>query len=159
MRKWYGYVFSKESSPVKKSISTCPRSSQVVNGSRIGKCNNYYQFIMKAEGMKNHDVHIMHALQTLSPVFYTGMCHGKSAIRFKTSRHHEFTVLQHDSSFCPTRYKFQMLGTHFSRETRPALCLQFPLPVQVDQSSLPVHLSDTPRAEYILVAPWRPPKA
>jgi hypothetical protein len=74
MHKWYGYVFSKESSPVKKYVSTCPRSSQVVNGSRIGKCKNYYEFIMKAEGMKNHDVCIMHALQTLSPVFYTWGC-------------------------------------------------------------------------------------
>jgi hypothetical protein len=69
--KWYGYVFSKESSPVKKPVSTCPRSSQVVNGSHIGKYNNYYQFIMKAEGMKNRGVRIMHAQQTLSPVSYT----------------------------------------------------------------------------------------
>jgi hypothetical protein len=70
MRKWYGYIFSKESSPVKKLVSTCPRSSQVVNGSHISKCKNYYQFIMKVEGMKNHGVRIMHALQTLSHVFY-----------------------------------------------------------------------------------------
>jgi hypothetical protein len=74
MRKWYEYVFSKELSPVKKSVSTCPRSSQVVNGSRIGKCNNYYQFIIKAEGMKNRGVCTMHALQTLSPVFYMRGC-------------------------------------------------------------------------------------
>jgi hypothetical protein len=96
---------------------------------------------MKVEGRKNHGVRIMHALQTLSPVFYTqGMCHGKPTIRFKTSRRHEFTVLWHDLPFFPTCYKFQMLDAHFSRETKSALCLQFPLPLQVDQNFLPMNL-------------------
>jgi hypothetical protein len=48
----------------------CPRLSQVVNG-RISKYSSYYQFIMKAKGMKNHGVRIMHAHQTLSHVSYT----------------------------------------------------------------------------------------
>jgi hypothetical protein len=43
----------------------------VVNRGHISKYNSYYQFIMKAEGMKNHGVRIMHAQQTLSPVSYT----------------------------------------------------------------------------------------
>jgi hypothetical protein len=54
-----------------KLVSTCPRSSQLVNGSHVGKCCNYYQFIMKAEGMKNHGVRIMYALKTLSHVLCT----------------------------------------------------------------------------------------
>jgi hypothetical protein len=100
MRKWYGYVFSKESSPVKKSVSTCPRSSQVVNGSCIGKCNNYYQFIMKAEGMKNRGVRIMHALQTLSPVFYMWGC-AMENLQFDSKHPVAMNSLfsWHDSSF------------------------------------------------------------
>jgi hypothetical protein len=148
MRKWYGYVFSKESSPVKKSVSTCPRSSQVVNGSRIGKCNNYYQFIMKAEGMKNHGVRIMHALQTLSPVFYMWGC-AMENLQFDSK--HPVAMNSLFSGTIPPSSRlvinFRCSDTHFSRETRSALCLQFPLPVQVDQNSLPVHLSDTPRAQ------------
>jgi hypothetical protein len=35
---------------------------------------NYYQLIMKAEGMKNHGVRIMYALQPLSPVPYMRGC-------------------------------------------------------------------------------------
>jgi hypothetical protein len=69
--KWYGYVFSKRVEPHWETSFYVPRSSQVVNGNRISKYNSYYQFIMKAEGMKNHGVRIMHAQQTLSPVSYT----------------------------------------------------------------------------------------
>jgi hypothetical protein len=48
---------------------------------------------MKAEGMKNHGVRIMYALQNLiACTLHTGMCYGKSAIRFETSSHHEFSV-------------------------------------------------------------------
>jgi hypothetical protein len=63
-----------ESRVLSKLVSTCPRSSQVVNGGHIGRCCNYYQFIMKAEGMKNHGVRITYALQPLSPVPYTQGC-------------------------------------------------------------------------------------
>jgi hypothetical protein len=53
IREWYGYVVPRKS-VLSKLVSTCPRSSQVVNGGHIDRCCNYYQFIMKAEGMKNH---------------------------------------------------------------------------------------------------------
>jgi hypothetical protein len=64
----------KESGPVKKGVSTCPRSRQVVNRSRIGKCSNHYRLIMKAGRMKNHGVRIMYALQPLSTVLYMRGC-------------------------------------------------------------------------------------
>jgi hypothetical protein len=63
--------FPRKLSPVEKPVSTCPKSSQVVNRGHVIKYNNYYQFIMEAEGMKNHDVRIMHDQQALSPVSYT----------------------------------------------------------------------------------------
>jgi hypothetical protein len=59
---------------IKKGVSTRPRSSQVVNRSRVGECSNHYQLIMKAGRMKNRGVRIMYALQPLSPVFYTQGC-------------------------------------------------------------------------------------
>jgi hypothetical protein len=66
-----GMSFPKRSKPVRKLVLYVPQLSQVVNKGHIGKCNNYYQFIMKAEGMKNHSVHIIHAQQTISPAFHT----------------------------------------------------------------------------------------
>jgi hypothetical protein len=74
MCKWYMYVVPRESGPVKKGVSTCPRSSQVVNRSRVGKCSNHYQLIMKVGRMKNCSVCIMYALQPLSLVLYTRGC-------------------------------------------------------------------------------------
>jgi hypothetical protein len=61
----------KESGPVKKGVSTCPRSRQVVNRSHIGKCSNHDRLIMKAGRMKNRDVRIMYVLQPLSAILYT----------------------------------------------------------------------------------------
>jgi hypothetical protein len=70
MCKWYESV-PKESGPVKKGVSTCPRSRQVVNRSHIGKCSDHHQLIMRAGRMKNHGVRITYALQLLSTVLYT----------------------------------------------------------------------------------------
>jgi hypothetical protein len=69
--KLYEYVFSNRVVSHWETSFYVPRSSQVVNGNHIRKYSNYYQFIMKAEGMKNHGIRIMHAQQTLSPVSYT----------------------------------------------------------------------------------------
>jgi hypothetical protein len=55
-----GMYFPRKLSLVEKPVSTCPKSSQVVNRGHFSKYNNYYQFIMEAEGMKNHGVRIMH---------------------------------------------------------------------------------------------------
>jgi hypothetical protein len=68
--KGMGMPFPRKSSHVKKTVSMCPKSSQVVNGGRFGKYNSYYQFIMKAEGMKNRSIRIIHAQQVVSPVSY-----------------------------------------------------------------------------------------
>jgi hypothetical protein len=43
----------------------------VVNESHIGKYNSYYQFIMKAKGMKNCGVRITYDQQASLPVSYT----------------------------------------------------------------------------------------
>jgi len=37
MHKWYGYVVPRKLGSVKRLVSTCPRSSQAVNGSHFGK--------------------------------------------------------------------------------------------------------------------------
>jgi hypothetical protein len=63
-----------ESRVLSKLVSMCPRLSQVVNGGHVGRCFNYYQFIMKVEGMKNHGICITYALQPLSPVPYMQGC-------------------------------------------------------------------------------------
>jgi hypothetical protein len=57
-----------------KLISTSPKSSQVVNGSHVSKCCNYYHFIMKAYVMKNSSIRIMYSLQPLTLVPYTQGC-------------------------------------------------------------------------------------
>jgi hypothetical protein len=70
MCKWYKFV-PKESGPIKKGVSTCPRSRKVVNRSHVGKCSDHHQLIMGAGRMKNHGVRITYALQLLSVVLYT----------------------------------------------------------------------------------------
>jgi hypothetical protein len=60
-----------ESGPVKKGVSTCPGSRQVVNRSRVGKCSEHNQLIMRDGRVKIHSVHIMYALQILSVLPYT----------------------------------------------------------------------------------------
>jgi hypothetical protein len=74
MCKWYGYFVPRDSGHIKKGVSTCLRSSQVVNRRHVVKCSNHYQPIMKARKMNNHGVRIMYALQSLSPVLYTRGC-------------------------------------------------------------------------------------
>ena len=68
---WYGHVFFQRVESRQEASCYVPRSSQVVNKGDVGKCHGYYQFIMKAEGMKNCGIRIMHSQQTLSPVSYT----------------------------------------------------------------------------------------
>ena len=68
-----GILFPK-SQVLSKLVSTCLRSSQVVNGCHINRRCNCYQFIIKAKRMKNHGVHIMYALQPSSPIPYTQGC-------------------------------------------------------------------------------------
>jgi hypothetical protein len=70
MCKWYEFV-PKELGPIKKGVSMCPRSRQVVNRSCIGKCSDHHQLIMGVGRMKNHGVRITYALQLLSVVLYT----------------------------------------------------------------------------------------
>jgi hypothetical protein len=70
MCEWYEFV-PKESSPIKKGVSTSPGSRQVVNRSRVGKCSDHHQLIMGAGRMKNCGVCITYALQLLSVVLYT----------------------------------------------------------------------------------------
>jgi hypothetical protein len=155
MRQQYKYEFSKGSSLVYELIPIFPRLIQVVNESRIGKWKSYYEFMMKAEGRKNHGVRIMHTPRTLLHVFYTaGMCQGKLEVRSKTSHRHEFIVLWHNLPFFQTRYKLQMLGAHSSCETKFVLCFHFPLPFWVDQISPPMYLSDKLHAKYLLVMTW-----
>jgi hypothetical protein len=62
--------FLRKLSHVEKPVSKCPGSSQVVNRGHIKKYNSYYQFIIEAEGMKNHGVRIMHDQPTFSYVPY-----------------------------------------------------------------------------------------
>jgi hypothetical protein len=163
MRKWYRYVFSKESSPVKKPVSTCHRSSQVVNASRIKNYNNYYQFIMKVEGMKNHE-HSYHSFPT-SLITYIIHARVFSMENLQLYSKHLIAMNSLSSNMipsssrliinlgCSTLISIMKLGT--------TLYFKFPLPVHFDQNPPPlppcifrIHHTQ----EYVLVAPWRPPK-
>jgi hypothetical protein len=148
--------FPRKSSPVEKLVSTCPRSSQVVNRGHVSKYNSYYQFIMEAEGMKNHDVCIMHDQQALSPVSYT---RGFSMENLQLDLEHLVAMNSLSSSMISSPVRFvinpRMLDILSSRRTRPKLYLQFPLPVQRDQN-FPIlcicwiHCVQ----KFTLVAPW-----
>jgi hypothetical protein len=56
---------------VKKPASTYPCRVKWLNKGHVGKCHSYYQFIMKAEGMKNCSIRIIPAQKIVSPAFHT----------------------------------------------------------------------------------------
>jgi hypothetical protein len=130
--------FPRKLSPVEKPVSTCPRSSQVVNRGHVSKYNSYYQFIMEAEGMKNHDIRIMHDQQALSPVSYT---RGFSMENLQLDLEHLVAMNSLSSSMIsfPVRFVINPGCSTFSPVIEPGLklYLHFPLPVQRDQNLFP----------------------
>jgi hypothetical protein len=152
-----GMYFPRKLSPIEKPVSTCPRSSQVVNRGRVSKYNNYYQFIMEAEGMKNHDVHIMHAQQTLSPVSYT---QGFAMENLQLDLEHIIAMNSLSSSMISSPFQFiiNLICSTFSPVIEPGLnsICNFPCQSSLFKTFPPVHLLDTLRIEFTLVVPWRP---
>jgi hypothetical protein len=135
-----GMSFPKRSNPVKKPVSTYPWSSQVVNKGRVGKCHSYYQFIMKAEGMKNCSVRIIHAQQTVSPAFHTW---GFSMNNLKFDLKHLVAINSLVSSMFSSlgRFVINLRCSTCPPVIEPGLSSfrSFPLPIQLVQNCSPVH--------------------
>jgi hypothetical protein len=110
----------------------------MVNRGRVGKYNNYYQFIMKAKGMKNHDVHIMHAQQTLSPASYT---RGFSMDNLQIDLKHIVAInsLPFNMIFSPGRFVINLICSTCPPVIEPGLnsLRSFPLPIQFVQNLSP----------------------
>jgi hypothetical protein len=68
---WYTLVFSQRLNPIKKLAPTYPRQVKWLNKGRVGKCHSYYHFIMKDEGRKSCNVHIMPTQKIVSFAFHT----------------------------------------------------------------------------------------
>jgi hypothetical protein len=114
----------------KRKFLCAKGQGKLLNRSRIGKCSDHHQFIMKDGRMKNHGARIMYALQPLSVVLYTlqsvlvtRMCCGKSSVHFETSNRHEFNVPWHDSTSLPLCYKLWMFCMHSIHQS--SICIVF----------------------------------
>jgi hypothetical protein len=110
----------------------------VVNKGHVGKCHSYYQFIMKAEGMENHNVRIIHALQILSPAFHTW---GFSMNNLKFDLKHLVAINSLVSSMFSSlgRLVINLKCSACSPVIEPGLSFfrSFPLPIPIGLEPLP----------------------
>jgi hypothetical protein len=127
----------------------------VVNKGHVGKCHSYYQFIMKAEGMKNCSVRIIHAQQTVSPAFHT---RGFSMNNLKFDLKHLVAINSLISSMFSSlgRFVINLRCSACPPVIEPGLsCFsQFPFANPIGSELLPDAFVQKLCAEYTLVMPW-----